>query len=75
MVGMDMGIKNFAVFSNDEFIENPKFLLADEEKLMKAQSKRDKLPKGSAWNKLVQHSGHSNRNIYNMSIIFWRIQS
>lgn len=47
IVGVDMGIKNFAVLSNGEFIENPRFLLADEERLKKAQSKRDKLPKGS----------------------------
>ncbi len=59
MVGVDMGIKNFAVLSNGEFIENPKFLLADEEKLKKAQSKRDKLLKGSAKrrkaSKIVSH--------------------
>jgi len=59
MVGVDMGIKNFAVLSNGEFIENPKFLLADEERLKKAQSKRDKLPKGSAQrrkaSKIVSH--------------------
>ena len=47
IVGVDMGIKNFAVLSNGESIENPRFLLADEERLKKAQSKRDKLPKGS----------------------------
>jgi putative transposase len=47
MVGVDMGIKNFAVLSNGEFIVNPRFLLADEERLKIAQSKRDKLPKGS----------------------------
>jgi len=59
MVGVDMGIKNFAVLSNGEFIDNPKFLLADEERLKKAQSKRDKLPKGSAKrrkaSKIVSH--------------------
>ncbi len=42
-----MGILSFAVLSNGEFIENPRFLLADEERLKMAQSKRDKLPKGS----------------------------
>jgi putative transposase len=47
IVGVDMGIKNFAVLSNGGFIENPRFLLVDEERLNKAQSKRDKLPKGS----------------------------
>lgn len=47
VVGIDMGILNFAVLSDGEFIENPRFLLADEERLKKAQSKRDMLPKGS----------------------------
>jgi putative transposase len=48
VVGIDMGITNFAVLSNGEFIENPRFLLTDEERLQSAQSKRDKLPKGSS---------------------------
>jgi len=47
VVGIDMGIMNFAVLSDGEFVENPKFLLTDEEKLKVSQSKRDKLPKGS----------------------------
>ena len=59
VVGIDVGITNFAVLSNGEFIENPRFLLADEGMLKKAQSKRDKLPKGSQErnkaNKSVNH--------------------
>jgi putative transposase len=59
VVGIDMGIKSFAVLSNGEFIENPRFLQADEERLKIAQSKRDKLPKGSPHgrkaNKAVNH--------------------
>jgi putative transposase len=47
VIGIDMGITNFAVLSNGEFIENPRFLLTDEERLKAVQSKRDKLPKGS----------------------------
>ena len=47
VVGIDMGITNFAVLSDGEFVENPRFLLADEERLKASQSKRDKLPKGS----------------------------
>ncbi|MDD1760640.1 MAG: transposase, partial [Methanothrix sp.] len=47
VIGIDMGITNFAVLSDGELIENPRFLLADEERLKAAQSKRDKLPKGS----------------------------
>jgi len=59
VVGIDVVITNFAVLSNGEFIENPRFLLADEGMLKKAQSKRDKLPKGSQErnkaNKSVNH--------------------
>jgi putative transposase len=47
VVGIDMGVVNFAVLSNGEFIENPRFLIKDENKLAAAQSKRDKMPKGS----------------------------
>jgi putative transposase len=47
IVGIDMGILNFAALSNGEVVANPRFLLADEERLKKAQSKRDKLSKGS----------------------------
>ena len=47
VVGIDMGITNFAVLSNGEIVENPRFLLTDEEMLKSEQSKRDKLPKGS----------------------------
>jgi len=48
VVGIDMGILNFATLSNGEVVANPRFLIADEERLRKAQSKRDKLPKGSS---------------------------
>lgn len=47
VVGIDNGISNFAVLSDGEVVDNPRFLLADEERLKEAQSKRDKLPKGS----------------------------
>lgn len=46
-VGVDMGILNFAVLSDGEVVDNPRFLRTDEEGLQLAQSKRDKLPKGS----------------------------
>jgi putative transposase len=48
VVGVDMGVTKFAVLSNGEIVENPRFLLTDEEKLKGAQSKRDKLSKGSS---------------------------
>jgi putative transposase len=47
VVGIDMGILNFAVLSDGKVVENPRFLLTDEERLKVAQSKRDRLPKGS----------------------------
>lgn len=47
VVGVDMGIMNFAVLSDGDFVDNPRFLLTDEDRLKAAQSKRDKLPKGS----------------------------
>jgi len=43
-VGIDVGISNFAVLSNGVFIENQRYLAACEERLAKAQSKKDKLP-------------------------------
>lgn len=46
-VGIDVGISNFAVFSDGTFIENQRYLAEYEEKLSSEQSKKDKLPKGS----------------------------
>jgi transposase len=66
VVGVDMGIKNFAVLSNGEFIENPRFLLADEEHLIEALSKRDKLPKGSLQRKKATKTvGHLYERVAN----------
>jgi putative transposase len=46
-VGIDVGISNFAVFSDGTFIENQRYLAEWEGKLCDAQSKKDKLTKGS----------------------------
>ena len=66
IVGVDVGILNFATLSNGEVVPNPRYLLADEEQLKKAQSKRDKLPKGSPRrrkaNKAVNHLYERVRN-------------
>jgi putative transposase len=43
-VGIDVGISNFAVFSDGTFIENQRYLASCEKKLATAQSKKDKLP-------------------------------
>jgi putative transposase len=46
-VGIDVGISNFAAFSDGTFIANQKYLSMCEEKLSREQSKKDKLHKGS----------------------------
>ena len=48
VVGIDVGLANFATLSNGEKIDNPRFFREDELALAKAQSKRDKLPEGSS---------------------------
>ncbi len=48
VVGIDVGLASFATLSNGEKIDNPRFFREDELALAKAQSKRDKLPKGSS---------------------------
>jgi putative transposase len=47
VVGIDVGLESFATLSNGEKIANPRFFREEEKALAKAQSKRDKLPKGS----------------------------
>ncbi|WP_339315668.1 IS200/IS605 family element RNA-guided endonuclease TnpB [Paenibacillus sp. FSL R10-2734] len=51
-VGIDMGLKNFAILSNGEVFRNPKFFRTLEEKLAKAQRILSRRTKGSSnWNK------------------------
>lgn len=47
MIGIDLGIKEFAILSNGEKIENPKFLKKSLDKLKKEQRKLSKCLKGS----------------------------
>ena len=47
VVGVDLGIKEFATTSDNEVIDNPKFYRKYEEKLIKAQRKLSKRKKGS----------------------------
>ncbi len=47
-VGIDVGIENFAVLSNEERIENPRFLIKNEKKLAKLQRRLSRKKKGSA---------------------------
>ena len=46
-VGIDVGLKTFAAFSNGEFIENPRFFRKEEKTLAKAQRKLSKQKRGS----------------------------
>ena len=46
-VGIDVGVKTFAVFSDGKEIQNPRFFKQDEKKLAKAQKKLSKLEKGT----------------------------
>lgn len=46
-IGVDVGLKEFAVLSNGEAIANPKFFRQDEKRLAKAQRKLSAAKKGS----------------------------
>jgi len=47
MVGIDVGIENFATLSNGEAIPNPRFLIESERKLNKLQRRLSRKKKGS----------------------------
>lgn len=47
VIGIDLGIKEFAILSNGEKIENPKFLKKSIDKLKREQKKLSKCVKGS----------------------------
>ncbi len=47
-VGIDLGIKDFAITSEGEIFENPKFLKRTEKQLIKAQRELSKKKKGSS---------------------------
>jgi putative transposase len=52
IVGIDVGIKHFVVLSDGNRVENPKFILKEEENIAKAQRKLSKLTKGTKeWEK------------------------
>jgi len=46
-VGIDLGLKTFAVFSDDSIIKNPRFFIKSEKRLKKTQSRFDKEGKGT----------------------------
>jgi putative transposase len=47
VVGIDVGLKSFATFSDGEKIENPEFFRSEEKELAKAQRRLSKAPKGT----------------------------
>jgi putative transposase len=58
-IGIDMGLRNFAKFSNGQGIDNPRFFHMDEKELAKAQRKLSKAakrtPERAKRRKAVQH--------------------
>ena len=58
-VGIDVGISSFLTFSDGQQIQNPRFFVTDEKKLVKAQRKLSKAEKGTIARKkalkIVQH--------------------
>lgn len=46
-IAIDVGIENFATFSNGEVVKNPRFFKQGEKKLAKAQKRLSKLEKGT----------------------------
>jgi len=55
-IGIDMGIKSFAVTSNGEVIDNPKYFLKSEKKLISKQRQLSRKKKGSANRKKARQS-------------------
>ncbi len=71
VVGIDLGIKEFATTSDNEIIHNPKFYRQYENKLIKAQRKLSKRKKGSKnrnKQRLVVNKYH--KKIYNSRLDF-----
>ena len=46
-IGIDLGLKEFCITSNNEFVSNPRYLRKSEDRLQKAQSKLSKRKRGS----------------------------
>jgi len=59
VIGVDLGLKSFAVYSDGQVIDNPRFFRQDEAELAKVQRRLSKCQKGSPeWHKykrIVQH--------------------
>jgi len=60
-VGIDVGLSNFAVFSDETIIPNPRFFKEEEKKIAKLQSRRDKT-KNKKLNKAIQKRHNKVKN-------------
>ncbi len=70
-VGIDLGLNTFAVMSDGNTIENPRFHGKSQEKLKKIQSKSDSYK----WNKTKKVLGRLHRKISNQRVDFLHKQS
>jgi putative transposase len=70
-VGIDVGLKEFAIFSTGKIISNPRFYRSLEEKLKKEQRKLSRKHKGSAnWNKQLKKVQQIHEQIYHSRMNF-----
>lgn len=60
-VGIDVGLSNFAIFSDETIIPNPRFFIQEEKKIAKLQSRRDKT-KNKKLNKAIQKRHNKVKN-------------
>lgn len=66
VTGIDLGLKAFAVFSDGESIDNPRFFRKDEKELTRVQKKLSKCQKGSSeWNRRMRAVQHIHQRIGN----------
>lgn len=71
VVGIDLGLKHFATFSNGEQVENPRFFKASLKKLQRAQRKLSAMENGSeAWGRQQRVIQHIHERIANRRIDF-----
>lgn len=66
VIGIDLGLKSFAVYSDGQVVDNPRFFRQDEEKLAKAQKRLSKCRNGfPEWHKCKRAVQHIHQRIEN----------
>ncbi len=60
-IGIDVGLSNFAIFSDETIISNPRFFKEEEKKIAKLQSRKDKT-KNKKLNKALQKRHNKIKN-------------